>query len=122
MIVGGFFATVNGSPQRGLVMLSLSDGSQVESFEGKANGAVHKAIVRGNRLFVGGRFSKINDVTRVGLAALNATTGELDTNFTVQIAESRKPGIQPKPLVEEMDATADGTRLGHRGELPEGRR
>ncbi len=111
VIVGGYFATVNGSPWRGLVMLSLADGSRVTSFEGKANGAVHKALVRGNRLIVGGRFTKINDVTRVGLATLNATTGKLDTSFSVQIAESRKPGIQPKPLVEEMDATADGSRL-----------
>ncbi|MEO8330617.1 MAG: hypothetical protein ABI586_11465, partial [Candidatus Nanopelagicales bacterium] len=111
VIVGGYFATVNGTPRRGLVELSLADGSRVQSFVGKANGAVHKALVRGNKLIIGGRFTKVNDVDHLGLAVLDATTGELDNSFNIQIAGSRKPAIQPKPLVEEMDATADGSRL-----------
>jgi len=111
VIVGGYFGKVNGANWRGLAMLSLADGSRVQSFVGKTNAAVHKVLVRGSRLFVGGRFDSINGVDRTGLAVLNSTTGALDTSFTIEIAESRKPGIQPKPLVEEMDATKNGKRL-----------
>ena len=92
-------------------MLSLADGSRVQSFVGKTNGAVHKVLVRGSRLFIGGRFDSVNGVDRTGLALLNSTTGALDPSFTIEIAESRKPEIQPKPLVEEMDATKNGKRL-----------
>jgi hypothetical protein len=111
VFVGGYFGTVNGANNRGITKLSLSDGSRVSEFKGKTNGAVHKIVVRGERVFLGGRFTKANDVDRFALASMDATTGALDTDFDLPVTESRKPSIQPKPLVEEMDATADGSRL-----------
>ncbi|HVQ17661.1 MAG TPA: hypothetical protein VMT27_01340, partial [Actinomycetes bacterium] len=60
---------------------------------------------------LGGRFTQVNGVDEFALASMNATTGELDTDFDVPVTESRKPSIQPKALVDEMDATADASRL-----------
>jgi len=37
----------------------------------------------GNSMYIGGRFDTYNGVTRISVAKLNATTGELDTNFNV---------------------------------------
>ncbi|HVQ87697.1 MAG TPA: hypothetical protein VMT88_05895 [Actinomycetes bacterium] len=111
VIVGGYFANVNGSPRRGLVSLSMADGSTNSSFVGKTNAAVHKILVRGNKLIVGGRFTKVNDVTHLGLAVMDATTGQLDSNFNIGVEGSRKPSLLPIPIVFEMDATADGSRL-----------
>jgi hypothetical protein len=111
VIIGGTFSKVNGASRRGLAMLRLSDGSLVTSFTATANGNVNKVLVRGNRLIVGGEFTTIAGGSRERLAVLNATTGALDTGFNVPVEGNRKPDVQPKTLVFEMDATSDGHYL-----------
>jgi hypothetical protein len=111
VIVGGNFGQVNGSSQRALTTLRLSDGSRVTSFSATTNGQVNKVLVRGNRLIVGGEFTTIGGSNRARLAVVNATTGAVESGFNVPVDGNRKPTLQPKPLVFEMDATSDGRYL-----------
>jgi hypothetical protein len=111
VIIGGSFTKVNGVSHRGLAMLRVSDGSLVTSFTATTNGTVYKALVRGSRLIVGGEFSTIAGAGRERLAVLDASTGKIDSAFDVPVAGNRKPDVQPKTLVFEMDATSDGHYL-----------
>lgn len=111
VIIGGDFRKVNGVSQRGLAMLRLSDGSLVTSFNATTNGVVNKVLVRGNRLIVGGEFTTIAGASRARLAVLDATTGKVDSSFNVPVEGNRKPTVNPKTLVFEMDATSDGHYL-----------
>ncbi|MFZ0324146.1 MAG: hypothetical protein WAN48_08460 [Actinomycetes bacterium] len=111
VIVGGSFRTVDGVARRGLVKLNLANGSVVSSFSASTNNTVHKILVRGDRLIVGGRFTSIGGVTRHRLAVVSATSGAVDTAFNLPVEGSRKPDVQPLPLVFEMDATSDGHYL-----------
>jgi hypothetical protein len=73
---------VQGVTQRSLAMLT-SAGDRVSTFKAKTNGYVTKALVRGSRVLVGGRFSTVTGgVPRANLAAFDATTGALDTPST----------------------------------------
>jgi hypothetical protein len=112
IIVGGRFKTVNGATQRSVAMLR-SDGTRVTTFSARTNGYVTKALVRGSRLVVGGRFSTANSVSRTNLAAFDATTGTLDSAFNIAVTEGRTKsnGTVTAAAIQEMDATADGSRL-----------
>jgi len=112
IIIGGQFRTVQGTAQRGLAMLT-PDGTRVASFAARTNGYVNKVLVRGGRLVAGGRFGTANGVARANLAAFDATTGVLDTNFSIGVTEGRtkSDGTVTPPLVYEMDADASGSRL-----------
>lgn len=112
IIIGGRFRTVNGAAQRGLATLNIN-GARVSTFAGRTNGYVLKVLVRGSQLIVGGRFSTANGVSRSNLAVLNATTGALDTGFTVGATQgrTRTNGNTPAAFINEMDANANGTRL-----------
>ena len=103
---------MNGANQRSLAMLTPT-GSRVTTFTAKTNGYVTKIVVRGARLFAGGRYSTANAVARNNLAAFNATSGALDTAFTIGATEGRvkSNGTVTKPAVVELDANAAGTRL-----------
>ena len=112
IIIGGNFSTVQGATQRSLAMLR-PDGSRVTTFTASTNGQVNKVLVRGNRLFAGGRFGTANGVARSNLAAFNATTGALDTTFNLPVTQGRtkSDGTTTSANVYEMDANAAGTRL-----------
>jgi Domain of unknown function (DUF5122) beta-propeller len=112
IIVGGRFTTVNGTTQRSLAMLD-QNGARVTSFAGRTNGYVTKVLVRGSSLIAGGRFSSADGVTRSNLARFNATTGVLDTTFTIGATQgrTRTNGTTPSASVVEMDADAAGSRL-----------
>lgn len=112
IIVAGRFETVDGAAQRSLAMLD-ADGTRVPSFAGQSNGYVNKVLVRGSRLIVGGRFSTVDNQERANLAVLEASTGALDEEFTIGVAEARTraSGVTPGAAVQEMDADAAGERL-----------
>ena len=112
IIIGGRFTTVNGAAQRGLAMLD-TNGARVSSFAARTNGYVLKVLVRGSQLIAGGRFSSANGVSRSNLAVLHASTGALDTSFTIGATQgrTRTNGTTPAAFIDEMDANANGTRL-----------
>ncbi|WP_262285106.1 malectin [Micromonospora sp. MA102] len=88
--IAGDFNTVNGVNRRKLALLNVADGSLVTTFKGPAfNGLVNDIAKVGDRLLVGGIFSKIGtDVVRNGVASINANTGALDDYLTVALTEN----------------------------------
>ena len=57
VFVGGQFGQINGESRRGLGLLSR-DGVRVLGWAGRPNAAVFDLAVRGDQLYVGGKFSK----------------------------------------------------------------
>lgn len=118
--VGGAFSTVNGVAARKLLLLSTATGAPVPGFQAPAlNGMVTDVKRVGNRLYVGGTFTKAGTLTRTGLVALNATTGALDAaalGFTLagnhNWTASSAPGDVKAPVgVTKLDVDPTGTHL-----------
>jgi hypothetical protein len=106
--VGGAFQKVNGTAERALARLSLTDGSRYAGFSASANwGDVRSLISKNGWLYAAGSFSAINGVTRVGLARLYAGTGAVDANFDLKLAAPKLTRVK----MEDMAITADGGRL-----------
>ena len=82
VLVGGNFTAVNGVARSGIARLN-SDGSLDLAFDpgAGANGPV-LALARqpDGKILIGGGFSLVNGVTRIGIARLN-TDGSVDTGF-----------------------------------------
>ncbi len=81
--LGGYFNTYNGNPITPTAVLHiLSDGSMDPGFATVDDGGSYSIGAlrkRGNRLYIGGGFLTINGSSRPYVAALNATTGALDS-------------------------------------------
>lgn len=56
-----------------------------ESSSHADDGGVYTSVQVGTRLFVGGSFTSVDGTSRVRLAALDASTGRLDTSFRVDV-------------------------------------
>ena len=110
VVVGGSFATVDGVKQRGITELTLA-GARVTAFAADltaTNKVVNTLVVRAGRLFIGGKFEKVNNVSRGSLAVLNPATGVLDA-FNLPVAGTLTVGAPPS--VSALDVSADGSTL-----------
>ncbi len=110
VVVGGSFATVDGFTQRGITELTLA-GARVTTFLADLNATnkvVNSLVVRGGRLFIGGKFEKVNNVSRGSLAVLNPATGALDA-FNLPVAGTLASGSPPS--VSALDVSPDGSTL-----------
>ena len=107
ILIAGDFTTVNGQKAVRIAKLHLN-GTLDTSFTAIAGSRVKDFALVGNRLILGGMFGKINNVSVRGLAAVNATTGALDTSFNLPISESRD---QYSPYVQELDVSRNGKWL-----------
>lgn len=110
VFVGGEFDNVGGVFTGGLTRLNSVTGSRDTAFVATLNPAptgniVNSLVVRGNRLYVGGVFGKVNGVTRANLAALNASTGALDTAFNLAVTGTRVTGERTGVQVVEVSAS-----------------
>ncbi|GAA4092983.1 hypothetical protein [Actinomadura miaoliensis] len=79
---GGNFFNVNGKSRTRLAAVKASDGSLVDAWRPTADDdeVFAMAMAPGNtRVLIGGRFQKINGATKVGIGAVNATTGATAT-------------------------------------------
>ncbi|WP_308169562.1 delta-60 repeat domain-containing protein [Acrocarpospora catenulata] len=93
-----------GSFSRGLVRLSLADGSPDRAFTAATYGGQVTSLVRhGPHLFVGGDFNRIGGTTRIALARLDAVTGAVDPGFHVTPGDGRGG----ETTVTAMAATAN---------------
>jgi hypothetical protein len=110
VFVGGSFTTVNGVANRGLVKLNLADGLAVAAFKAPTTGAVNSVVVHAptSKVYVGGTFGKVKNVVRPGLAAVDMTTGAVDTNFNIPVTTVMHKGAAG---VKELDVTPDGTKM-----------
>ena len=113
VIVGGSFSTVDTVSEHDLAELDLT-GARVPAFAGTVDGAsslVNAVVVRGPRLFVGGRFDSVDGgTTRGALAVLNANTGAADSTFNVPVTGTINPTF-PSAAVLTLDVTPDGKTL-----------
>ncbi len=122
VLIGGSFATVNGTP-RGSVARLNSNGSLDPAFNtgSGVNGVVYALAVNGNALdtnfnkvTMGGDFTSVNLRPRGGIARLN-TDGRVDASFDPGAGFNDlvySVALQPdgKPLVGGLFTAFDGTR------------
>jgi hypothetical protein len=106
--VGGSFTTLNGLPRSGLVKISVPGGVVDPTFKATANKMVNDMELVGDRLIVGGRFTKISKVALPLLAALDPTTGAVLPWMNLPGTGSRN---QNEPFIQELDVSPDGRRL-----------
>ena len=103
----GTFSTVDGLTRKKVVKFN-SDGSVNTQFVANANSRVTAIDVGVSTVFVGGEFTKIKNVTRGRLAALNATTGAVDP-MDLPITEGI--GVGGLLRVQSLKLTPDETKL-----------
>ncbi|GAA4144333.1 hypothetical protein [Actinomadura keratinilytica] len=74
---GGNFFNVNGKSRTRLAAVKTSDGSLVDAWRPTADDdeVFAMAMAGSNRVIIGGRFQKLNGATKVGIGAVNTTTG-----------------------------------------------
>jgi len=117
--VGGEFNNANGRPAKSLVLLDLSDGSFVRSFQTPSiNGTVQTLGRVGQRLYVGGTFTKLGGGAHGGLVTLDASTGAVDPylNSDVSVNHNWTPASDPDAAkgavgVFNLDITPDGNTM-----------
>ncbi len=110
LLVGGTFMQIGGHQSPGLAKLNPATGAPKTDYQGGTNGWVLTMVRRGDRAFVGGTFTRVGATPRLRLAAINAATGAVDTTFDVPVDQTLRPG-KGIPLVENLDATRNGSRL-----------
>jgi hypothetical protein len=117
--VGGSFTTVGGASHRGLVQLNVTpsdaatDGTVVTGFTGSVSGYVEAMALSGSALYIGGQFATVDSTAEEGVARLNATTGTVDTTFSMPISNTPVSGQALK--VDTMAVTASGSQLAIAG-------
>ncbi|PZS36926.1 MAG: hypothetical protein DLM59_00205 [Pseudonocardiales bacterium] len=120
--VGGNFKLLNGGNVPRLILLDTTDGHRILTFAPNFNGQVNDVkmdpIAVHNRLYVAGNFTTAGGVAHNGIAAVDATTGALDTSMTVQLAGHHNwtptsPASAAKAAVGafKLDVTPDGNRV-----------
>jgi hypothetical protein len=113
--VAGTFTNVNGSVQRRVTRLRLSDGAVFPGFSAPASdGKAETVRLKNGRLFVGGAFQNVGGAPHFGFLTLNPNTGALDPYMNLQISGHHNDsgsGAQGAIRVDEIAITPDGTSL-----------
>ena len=110
VFVGGYFTTVNGQRAKRVAKIDTSNGQLVSGFTANVTTGdrVMDMSIHGNRLFLGGEFTKVNGQARNSFAAIDATTGALDTSVNITFA-----GVQAfgDTRIQRMDISPDGETI-----------
>ncbi|MDD3735366.1 MAG: PQQ-binding-like beta-propeller repeat protein, partial [Candidatus Pacebacteria bacterium] len=83
LYVGGYFTSIVGKKRRNIVALDAFTGKVIEGWNPGANGFVDALAVSsdGKTLYVGGYFTFIGGKKRNNIAALDASTGEVNEGW-----------------------------------------
>ena len=84
VFLGGEFTQVGGEPRTGLAAVDAVTGALLPDWQADTAGAsitVASLAVAGDKLYVGGKFATIDGVGRPRLAAVNAGTGNVISEF-----------------------------------------
>jgi hypothetical protein len=121
LYVGGRFSSIGGAPAGRLAALDALTGQQIASFRAPGVDAGVRTMTLhapSNTLYIGGPFENVGEVARDQLAALDATTGALKTDwvgpdqgnicYTGQTG-SETDGCKGFPM--DMAVTEDGSLL-----------
>jgi outer membrane protein assembly factor BamB len=84
-----------------MAAIDASSGAVDPTWTPRADEAVRAIAVAGNRVYVGGRFSKVSGQPRTRLALLDGSTGALDPSWTPSAND----------LVRAIAVSSDGSRL-----------
>jgi hypothetical protein len=82
--IGGNFAAVGGQPRRNLAAVDAATGtvSPFSATVGDSTSLVYALAADASRLYVGGTFARVNGAIRGKLAAVDRSSGALDTAWT----------------------------------------
>jgi hypothetical protein len=107
--VVGAFSQVNSTPASHAARITVSNGALVTSFKAAAsNGVINDAVLRDDKLYVGGAFKKMGGHDRTLLAALNASTGA-DTGAVASTLTDVFNG--GSTTVKALDVSQDDSRM-----------
>jgi len=107
--VGGQFNTLGGQTARKIARLNTATGLKVAGFNpGIPESLVYDLKLVGNRLFIGGQFTKINAVSRSLLAELDPNTGALRPTGAAVFAGVHASGTTH---IYKFDVNPAGTQL-----------
>lgn len=104
IFIGGTFTTAGGEPHANLAALDANTGQPIANWQADTTGPspeVWSLAVKGDRLYVGGRFTGIDGSARKWLALVDIATGDLVTSF--------KPA--PNANVTEVVVSPDGSTV-----------
>ncbi len=115
VLAAGTFKRMDDKSVKRVIMIDLTNGKRIASFKAPAiNGRINSLAVQGNRLYVGGNFTKVAGAPHVGFASLDYTTGAFDPFVNVQASVRHNDsgsGAQSAVGVTELDVTPDGSRV-----------
>jgi hypothetical protein len=89
LYVGGSFSAVDGSARANLGAVALASGALDTRWRVTANGTVHTLLDAGSlkRVFIGGKFTRIDGVSRTDLASVGQKFGTLRTWASAPLGE-----------------------------------
>jgi hypothetical protein len=108
VFVAGSFGQLNGVAVDKVVKLDATTGAVVSAFKTSVRSAVKDLAVSGTRLYLAGVFTSIGAQARGGLAAVDVTTGAVDTNLDIAFTD---PFQGATPRVETIALSPDGNTL-----------
>ncbi len=109
LFVSGSFSTVNGTANKKLAKLNISNGQLATGFKPAGfDGAINDMKLSNNRLWVGGVFTKVGAVTQTGLATINPSTGAMLPYMNLSFGSPRNNG---STMIKKFDISPDGSRL-----------
>ncbi len=111
LFVAGTFNTVSGVAEHKVASINPTTGAAVTSFNfaGTTNNQATALAATNSTLYVGGRFTKLNNASMSGLAAVNAATGVVDPSFQNPITGGI--GVGGALTVQQLKLTHDETKL-----------
>ncbi len=103
LYIGGQFLNISYTPRTQLGAVNVSTGALISAFNPTLNGDVYATVLShdGSILYIAGRFTTVNGVTRNHVAAVNTSDGSLVSGFD--------PNVDA--FTPAMIMTADGTKL-----------
>ncbi|MFC6285566.1 delta-60 repeat domain-containing protein [Nocardioides sp. GCM10027113] len=105
VLVGGF-RRVDGVLKRRIAIIDAATGEVDRGFTAHADSLAQEVAVRGDRIYVGGKFSTVNDVARSGLVRLDAT-GAVDPGLDIPFTDPPRGGMG----IRGLDVSPDGSTL-----------
>jgi hypothetical protein len=106
---GGEFTHTNGTTTRRLVKLDM-DGQVVSAFDGRVTlgASVNDLALANGLLYLVGEFQTVNTVQRLGLAAVDDTTGDLVDGVDIPFEGVHNGTVSH---VDRIEVSPDGTKL-----------
>ncbi|MCC3762264.1 hypothetical protein K3N28_04155 [Glycomyces sp. TRM65418] len=116
--LGGTFVTVGDFAQPSLAAVNATDGAPITTFTPRVQeGAVRDLESGHGRLYVAGAFSRVEDDKKYGkLAAVNPTSGAVDTSFAAKVyVLTREIAVAGDRVFAALDGRGGEIRAFDRG-------